>query len=210
MLSKLARGLRKSLFSIIDEEDFMKTTLRSTALALCMSMAFGSAFAAGMSDKVAPDLSRARKLIGTDVIDTQGKKIGDVKDVVLDKTRDQVAYAVVSFGGTLGLGTKYFAIPWKSLQPNPDNDKLVLNVDREKLKNAPGFDKDHWPDMASAQWNNDTYRYYNQRPYWESATAERRHHMSSGGSKASGTGKTSEGERSSGASDNRTDTGKTK
>lgn len=190
----------------INKEDFMKQLFRSSALALCMSMAFGSAIAAGMSDKVPADLSRASKLIGTDVVDTQGKKIGDVKDVVLDKTRGQVAYAVVSFGGTLGLGSKYFAIPWKSLQPNPDNDKLVLNVDREKLKNAPGFDKDHWPDMASAQWNSDTYRYYNQKPYWETTTAERHgRHMSSGGS-----GKPEHGERSSGASENRTDTGKSK
>lgn len=179
----------------------MKPMLRNTALVLCMSMAFGSAFAASMSDKVSPDLSRASKLIGADVIDTQGKKIGDVKDVVLDKSRGQVAYAVVSFGGALGLGSKYFAIPWKSLQPNPDNDKLVLNVDREKLKNAPGFDKDHWPNMASAQWNNDTYRYYNQKPYWETTTAERRsRHMSSGSS-----GKMEHSERSSGATDSRSD-----
>ena len=184
MSYRMARGLRMSWFLNINKEDSMNQTLRNTALAMCMAMAFGSAFGASMSDKVAPDLSRASKLIGTDVVDTQGKKIGDVKDVVLDKSRGQVAYAVVSFGGTLGVGSKYFAIPWKSLQPNPDNDKLVLNVDREKLKNAPGFDKDHWPDMASAQWNADTYRYYNQRPYWESATASRRSHMSSGSSNA--------------------------
>lgn len=192
----------------------MKPILRSTVLAWCISMSFGAAFAADMSDKLSPDLSRASKLIGADVIDTQGKKIGDVKDVVLDKSRGQVAYAVVSFGGTLGLGSKYFAIPWKSLQPNPDNNKLVLNVDREKLKNAPGFDKDHWPDMASAQWNADTYRYYNQRPYWETTTAERRSgHMSSGssrthhGEQGSGASGTS---GSSGSSNSQSDTGKSK
>lgn len=147
----------------------------------------------GPSDtKVAPDLSRASKVIGTDVVNAQGKKIGDIEDVVLDRTRGQVAYAVVSFGGVMGVGSKYFAIPWKSLQAGV-NDKYVLNVDPEKLKRAQGFDKDHWPDMASQQWNRETYRYYNQIPYWqemqETAARRDRNKSSSSGSSSGESGK---------------------
>ncbi|HYD80471.1 MAG TPA: PRC-barrel domain-containing protein [Paucimonas sp.] len=187
----------------------MKTSLQMTVLAIFLASAFGPALAdneqkatgssgasgaatqtqtgrqtaprSAADDKVTPDLGRASKLIGTDVVDAQGRKIGDIQDIVLDRTRGQVAYAVVSFGGTLGVGSKYFAIPWQALRPDAE-DKLVLNVDREKLRNAPGFDKDRWPDMASEQWNTETARYYNQRPYWEGMTAARRGQQSSGSS----------------------------
>jgi len=166
----------------------MNKLVRISALALCAATAFGPAAAEDKKDaraerkaervvnkaddKVSPDLGRASKLIGTDVIDAKGEKLGDIKDIVLDRRRGDVAYAVVGFGGTLGVGDKYFAIPWQALKPR--EDKLVLNVDREKLKDAPGFDKDNWPDMASRKWNTDTARYYGQAPYWDDRVAARR------------------------------------
>jgi len=116
--------------------------------------------------KMGAGLNRTSKIIGTDVLDKDGKKIEEIKDVVLDRARGQVAYAVVSFGGVMGVGSKYFAIPWKALQAST-GDKYALNVDKEMLKNAPGFDKNHWPDMASVQWNNDIHRFYQQTPYWQ-------------------------------------------
>jgi len=114
-------------------------------------------------------LHRASKIIGANVMDAQGKKVGDIKDVVLDQSRGQIAYAVVSFGGLMGVGSKYFAVPWKSLQTSAENN-YVLNVDKDTLKRAPGFDKNHWPDMASEQWNTDVYRHYNQTPYWQGSS----------------------------------------
>lgn len=142
----------------------------------------------GADSKVPLSLNRATKVIGTNVEDANGNKIGDIKDVVLDRKTGQVAYAVVDFGGWLGMGDKYFAVPWKSLKSGT-NDRYVLNdVSKEQLKKAPGFDKDHWPDMASASWNRENAQAYNQKPYWEHSTAASRHHRgsSSGSSKSAG------------------------
>ncbi|HEX2531569.1 MAG TPA: PRC-barrel domain-containing protein [Burkholderiaceae bacterium] len=161
----------------------MKRLLRLISLAFCAVTLLGTAAAQDTSrttrntesvgqagdNKVPADLNRATKVIGTDVVDAQGKEIGEVKDIVLDRSSGRVAYAVVSFGGVMGVGDKYFAIPWSALKAGTD-EKLVLNVDKEKMKNAPGFDKNRWPDMASAKWNSDTYRYYGEQPYWEQST----------------------------------------
>jgi sporulation protein YlmC with PRC-barrel domain len=115
---------------------------------------------------------RTSKLIGTDVENPQGENLGEIADVVLDPQTGQVAYAVLSFGGILGLGEKYFAIPWAALAPKTPTtkgaqyDRFVLNVDKERLKNAPSFDKDNWPDMADRRWAEQVYSYYGVQPYW--------------------------------------------
>ena len=121
---------------------------------------------AGSSTASAADWGRqhrASKIIGTDVHDMQGKKIGAVRDIVVDPQTGNINYAVVSFGGVMGVGGKYFAVPWKSLQATADAKNYALNVDREALKAAPGFDKDHWPDMANQQWASDVERYWQSR-----------------------------------------------
>jgi hypothetical protein len=74
---------------------------------------------------------------------------------------------VLSFGGFLGIGDKLFAIPWQALQLDPDNKCFVLDVDKEMLDNAPGFDKDHWPSMADPQWAELVHSHHESRPYWE-------------------------------------------
>ena len=95
-------------------------------------------------------LIRGSTFIGADVENPQGQDLGDIKDVVIDRASGRIAYAVVSFGGFLGLGEKLFAVPWGAFsQPNPKNDKFVLAVDKERLTNAPGFDQNNWPQMAS-------------------------------------------------------------
>jgi sporulation protein YlmC with PRC-barrel domain len=96
-------------------------------------------------------ISRASKIIGTKVKDTKGDKLGDIKDLVLDPESGQVVYAVVTFGGVLGVGNKLFAVPWKALHWTRDKEYYVLDLDKETLKKAPGFDKKHWPD-SSNKW----------------------------------------------------------
>jgi hypothetical protein len=78
-----------------------------------------------------------------------------------------VAYAVLSFGGFLGIGNRLFAIPWQALKLDPVNHRFVLDVPRERLENAPGFDKDRWPDWADTTWASSVHQYYDTRPYWE-------------------------------------------
>jgi sporulation protein YlmC with PRC-barrel domain len=152
---------------------------------------------AGVDKKVSPNLNRASKVLGTGVVDSKGDKVGDIKDIVLDRSTGQVAYAVVSFGGTFGVGDKYFAVPWTALKAG-QNERYVLDVNKDQLKQAQGFDKDKWPDMASEQWNRSNSRAFNQAPYWEPrSTAAARNARNEASSGSTGTGTSSK----SGASD---------
>ena len=97
-------------------------------------------------------MSRASKINGTNVKNPNGDNLGGIKDLVIDPESGRVVYAVVSFGGILGLGNKLFAIPWSVLHWDRDKQHYVLNLDKETLKKAPGFDKKHWPD-SSNKWD---------------------------------------------------------
>lgn len=93
--------------------------------------------------------------------------MGGIKDLVLDPASGHVVYAVVSFGGVLGMGNKLFAIPWSVLQWNSDKEYYVLDLEKETLKNAPGFDKKHWPD-SSKKWERqreEINQFYHLNPY---------------------------------------------
>ena len=119
-------------------------------------------------------MCRASKAIGTDVEDPSGANLGDVDDIVIDDGTGRVVYAVLSFGGFLGMGDKLFALPWQSLTQSPkDADKLVLDVPKDRLKMAPGFDKKSWPNMADRRWGLDIFKYYGQEPYWTTPTGKR-------------------------------------
>ena len=110
---------------------------------------------------------KASSIIGTSVVSRKGDSLGDIKEVVIDPRSGRVAYAVVSFGGFLSMGEKLFAIPFSALEYNVTKSDYVLDVSKEKLEAAPGFDKDHWPSMADEKWNRDVYRYYERLPYRE-------------------------------------------
>lgn len=117
-------------------------------------------------------LMRGTTFIGADVENPQGQDLGDIKDIVLDRNTGRIAYAVVSFGGFLGLGEKLFAVPWGAFtQAANDRNTVILNIDKERLSNAPGFEQNNWPQMASRDWVNNLYTYYNVAPYWTATTA---------------------------------------
>ena len=110
---------------------------------------------------------KASNIIGTSVVDPKGSSLGDIKEVVIDPRTGKVAYAVVSFGGFLSMGEKLFAIPFSAFKYDMTKNEYVLDVSKERLKAAPGFDADHWPSMAEEKWNRDVYKYYERPPYWE-------------------------------------------
>lgn len=130
----------------------------------------------------AQHLNRASKIIGANVQDPQGKKIGDIKDIVLDRNTGQVSYAVVSFGGVLGMGKKYVSIPWKAFQQGTARDTFVLNADSDTLAKAPSFESTRWPDMASSHWTTDVDKYWQNKMPGHAGTSS----GSSGGSTTSG------------------------
>lgn len=107
------------------------------------------------------------QVLDVDVKNRAKENLGTIEEIVLDKQSGLVAYVVLGAGGLLGIGEKYFALPWNSISYDPDEESFILNVDKEKLKNAPGFDKNHWPDMSDKQWGATIYQYYGTKPYWE-------------------------------------------
>lgn len=111
----------------------------------------------------------ATTAIDDQVVNTAGDDLGEIEEIMIDINSGRIAYAVLSFGGILGLGEKYFAIPWEALDLHEEHKHFVLNVPKEVLENAEGFDKDNWPDFANPDWNLRTYEYYGYEPYWTTA-----------------------------------------
>lgn len=121
---------------------------------------------------------RLSKCIGKDVYNHDGKKIGDVKDVVLDGGTNRVSYVVVSYGGIAGIGDKLFAVPWRALESRSiEPDKTFLNVSEDTMKNAPGFDDKHWPDMASKTFRAEIDRYYGDTNHTGDMKSDMKHDM---------------------------------
>lgn len=123
-----------------------------------------------MNESINPDLSTpaqptsrllsASSLASDDVYNLEGKKLGSIKELMLDILSGKVCYAVLSFGGFLSIGEKLFAIPWSALTVDTQNERFVLDTDEERLKNAPGFDPDNWPNMADPTWERGIHSYY--------------------------------------------------
>lgn len=114
-----------------------------------------------------PEVMAADTLQGDKVVNLQGEDLGEIEHIMLDVPSGRIAYAVLSFGGVMGIGDKLFAIPWEALTLDADRHCFVLDIDQERLRNAPGFDKDHWPSMADRNWGEQVYSYYNKQPYWQ-------------------------------------------
>lgn len=115
-----------------------------------------------------PRVLSASSIMGHKVINTAGEQLGSIKELMIDLDGGLIAYAVLSFGGILGMGDKLFAIPWEALTIDEESRALILDVDKAVLENAPGFDKDNWPDNAKyeAGWLLGVYEYYGYSPYW--------------------------------------------
>jgi len=110
----------------------------------------------------------ASRIIGEAVVNRQNENLGKIHELVIDAKEGRLAYAVLSFGGFMGMGNKLFALPWNAFEFATGENKLVLRVDKEKLKSAPGFDQDaKWPDFADRTWGDTIYSYYGYDPYWK-------------------------------------------
>ncbi|MEI7037950.1 PRC-barrel domain-containing protein [Fulvimonas yonginensis] len=99
-------------------------------------------------------------LNGENVRNAQGEDLGEIKDLMINTTDGTIEYAVLSFGGWLGMGDKLFAVPWNAMRLDTENHCLVLDVPKERLKDAPGFDKDNWPDFADTTFTSRISNYY--------------------------------------------------
>jgi sporulation protein YlmC with PRC-barrel domain len=108
----------------------------------------------------------ASTISGDSVRNPSGDDLGNVQDIMLDVNDGSIAYAVLSFGGFLGMGDKLFAVPWKALTLVPDEEFFLLDVDKNALEDAPGFDKNHWPDFSDRVWGQEIHNHYGTTPDW--------------------------------------------
>lgn len=109
---------------------------------------------------------RAGKAIGTDVYDRTGTKLGEVKDIVLEKTSNNILFAVVSFGGVLGVGEKYHPVPWSELDYDPNRAGYVVSFTADRLKDAPADSIEALTKDDGRAFRDRAFEYYGTQPYW--------------------------------------------
>jgi sporulation protein YlmC with PRC-barrel domain len=112
-----------------------------------------------MSKEIRSVLS-ASTLTGDTVENDKGEKLGKLEDIMLDLQSGKIAYAVLSFGGFLGMGEKLFALPWSKLHVDQVKKCIILNASKELFKDMPGFNKDHYPDMSDPKWQTKITTFY--------------------------------------------------
>lgn len=123
----------------------------------------------------------ASTLAGDQVRNPAGEDLGKIEEIMVDIPSGRIAYAVLSFGGFLGIGDKLFAIPWSSLSIDEGEHQFILNADRQTLENAPGFDKDNWPDMAEPAFESAVYGHFGGAPAYEHRTTDAGDYMGDNG-----------------------------
>lgn len=108
----------------------------------------------------------ADTLAGNPVKNPADEDLGEIKAIMLDVEMGRISYAVLDFGGFLGVANKLFAIPWEALTLNTAKKCFILDINKDTLEAAEGFDQDDWPDFANQEWNETIYNYYGYKPYW--------------------------------------------
>lgn len=103
---------------------------------------------------------KASEITGTKVKNPSGENLGEINEVVIDKALGRVSYLVLDFGGVLGFGNKFFALPFSLFTYDKKSGDYIINVDKEKLKKSPGFDKDKWPDFSELEFITSINKYY--------------------------------------------------
>lgn len=103
----------------------------------------------------------ASSIMGDSVTSVSGEDLGKIEDLMVDVSNGTVKYAVLSFGGFLGMGEKLFAAPLETLELNAAEKSFILKTSKERLESAPGFDKSNWPNTADPEWQQVISNYYN-------------------------------------------------
>ena len=113
-----------------------------------------------------PSVLGASTLTGNSVRSLDGEALGTIEEFMIDLGTGKIAYCVLSFGAAPGIGNKLFAIPFGAMTLDTESHTFTLDVDRERLARAPGFDRDDWPDMTDDSWAKRVFGFYGVQPYW--------------------------------------------
>ena len=109
----------------------------------------------------------ASRVIGTSVYNAAGESIGEIEDVMLDKMSNGIMFAVIGFGGFLGMGEKYHAVPWASLDYDEDKGGYVVPFSKDQLKAAPAHSINELTSSDGTAARDESYSYYGVQPYWQ-------------------------------------------
>ncbi len=109
---------------------------------------------------------KTSNIIGTKVVSPKNEDLGKVEEVVIDVFNGRIGYLILSFGGFLGMGEKLYAVPWKALHYDNELHVYVLNLTKEQIERAPGFEKETWPEFTDERWNRNVHSYYELPPFW--------------------------------------------
>jgi sporulation protein YlmC with PRC-barrel domain len=120
-----------------------------------------------------PDFLSADSIKGDKVVNRTGEDLGKIEELMIDLQDGRVAYAVLSFGGFLGIGNKLFGIPWHALSLRVHEHAFLLDIPKDMLKRAEGFDKHNWP-ITNREWLANLYKFYGYQPYWRTEVVENR------------------------------------
>lgn len=110
---------------------------------------------------------QAKKVLGTKVTDPSGNKIGHIEDIILDKSSNSILFAVVGFGGFLGMAEKYHPIPWGSLDYDLEDGSYTVSYTKEQLQAAPSGSIEELTRDDGMGFRDRTYDYYKAKRYWE-------------------------------------------
>lgn len=125
--------------------------------------------ATGGETRETSTLIASDKVEGTPVRRSDGEKIGTIERVMIEKRSGRVAYAVMSFGGFMGLGEEYHTLPWGVLKYNVQLDAYELNLTEDQLRGAPRRSAEGHDPSYERDWEEHVHRYYNATPYWGEA-----------------------------------------
>ena len=114
----------------------------------------------------------ASTLIGNKVINLGRDELGTIRELIVDLTMSQISYAIISYGGFLGIGEKLFVVPWNAMVLDPDQQAFILNIKRDIFEQNEGIDKDNWPNFSDRVWGEHIHQYYGCLPYWEVPSTE--------------------------------------
>jgi sporulation protein YlmC with PRC-barrel domain len=118
------------------------------------------------TEKETNSLIATSKVNGANVYNTRGESVGSINDVMIDKQSGKTAYAVVSFGGFLGMGSDYYPVPWSTLKYDTRLGGYVTNLTKDRLQGAPSYARDADPGWGDREYETRVHDFYGAGPYW--------------------------------------------
>lgn len=114
-----------------------------------------------------PTVLSTTAIMGDSIVNRAGENLGKIEELMLDLEKGRIAYVILSFGGVMGISEKLYVIPFEALKLDASREHFTLDVDKDRMKKAPGFDMNHPPKTSDRTWGAEVYKFYGLKPYWQ-------------------------------------------